>query len=180
MHVPPSANTNVSTRYLVSYASKTTYLHAFLGRVFLAIWNIVLGDVMEHVCDSAAGSNRVDCNLSGTAVLGEYSNKRVNGTFGTRVQGVIRDTKVFGCIGRHEDDTTSVIQVTVCLASHEELTSGVKADNAIKLLLIMQSVLVSLYGNVKDAGFELTSVTSPICPKLTTPELLHTMSRPPK
>lgn len=53
---------------------------------------------MEHVGDSATRGNGVDCNLSGTAVLGEYADKGVNGAFGARVQRVIRDTKVFGCV----------------------------------------------------------------------------------
>lgn len=112
-----------------------THLLALLSGILLAVGNVVLRDIMEHISDGPAGRNGIDRDLLVAAVLGENADERVDGALGARVERVFGHAEVFGCVGRHQDDASALVEMTVGLARHEELASCVEAENAVEFFL---------------------------------------------
>lgn len=73
---------------LASYApifsrlSSGAHLLSFFRRVILAIWEVVLGHIMEHVGDGAAGRYGVYRDFLVAAVFCEDSDERVDSSLG--------------------------------------------------------------------------------------------------
>lgn len=176
------------------------HLQALLGRVLGAIGDVVVRGGVEHVGDGAAGGHGVDGDLLVARVLGQAADKGLDGALGGRVERVAGHAEAVRRVGRHEDDAAALVEVLVRLAGDKELRARVEAEDAVKLLLCKgtkkrrkkSARSVSKFGQrgkpatvVRRDGKERikrkhTSVTSSRWPKLTTPELLQTMSRPPK
>ena len=62
-----------------------TYLLALFGGVLLAVGNVVLGDIVEHIGDGSTGRNGIDRDLLVAAILGENADEGVDGALGARV-----------------------------------------------------------------------------------------------
>ena len=60
-----------------------THLLPLFSCVLLTIGDIVLRDLVEHVRNSAAWRNGIDCDLLSAAVLGEDAHERVDCALGT-------------------------------------------------------------------------------------------------
>ena len=111
------------------------HLLPLLRGILLAIGDIVLGDVVKHIGDGAAGRNGVDGDFFRATILGEDADEGVDGALGAGVKGVGGDAEVLGGVGGHEDDAAAVAQVAVGFAGDEELAARVEAEDAVELLL---------------------------------------------
>lgn len=113
---------------------KSCHLLSLLGCVLLAIRDVVVGDIMKHICHGASWCDAIDSDLLITAILGEDANEGVDGAFRSRIERVSRNTEVLGSIRRGHNDPASLGQVSICFSSNKKLTPSIQAKDSIEFL----------------------------------------------